>query len=201
MSKTVTIACDLHDVIANLRDTLMQALNEVTGKTIHWREWHTFHLHELYPITDAECIDVFHRYDVLSRCVPEPDAIEALSEIRSRRAHLAIITSSGWHAKAMPIIRQWLSDHGVPFDTLHITPWPGGSKSAYLSTVFKRIDYLIDDSPGNIRDALASPLIRHTVVVDRPWNQSVCTSVPRVKDLSGFLDLMPARDREVDYAP
>lgn len=189
---TKIIACDLDDVIANMRDVLMLALNEATKQKIHWRKWHTFHLHEIYPLTGAECIDAFHRYDILNNCLPEPDAVEALCKIAEHGAYIAIVTSRGWHKHGREITQQWLDFHKVPFNSLHITPWPNGSKSACLGEHFEKVDYLIDDSPGNILDAMNSQIIQKPVVVDRPWNQHVCKSVTRVENLYDFLDTVLA---------
>ena len=60
---------DLDDTLGDLKNPMMDALNRVTGKNIHWSSWTTFNVPELYKISENDFMDILIDQKVIENVI------------------------------------------------------------------------------------------------------------------------------------
>lgn len=176
------LAIDLDDTICFLKTPLMQALNLHTGKNIHWKEWNTWHIENMYGITSDEFTQVMIDGHVIERALPIPGVREALLQIKSKGYKLHIITARGWHPNGMDVTKRWFEENNIPYDTINIVPIDG-SKSAIMNK-FKNLKYLVDDSAHNCEEVISQGY--EAFLINYPSN--IHCKVNRIRHIEDIVD-------------
>lgn len=179
----MTIILDLDDVLANLRESLYQALQRATGVDTHWRDWKHYDLTQYYAIEADALHDIIRQERALESCQPEPDAAATTEKLAEMGFEIAIITARGWHSGALELTREWLEQHRIHHDHLTIVPL-GGNKLEALKP-FPNIAFAVDDHPNNVKRYESIDI--STLMMDMPWNAEH-QSKKRIYSLEAVLD-------------
>jgi hypothetical protein len=195
MSAAPFVAFDLDDVLANLRDHLMDVLNRHTGRSIHWQRWDRYELSGVYDLSVEQILDLVLKQRVLEAATLEPLAQAALTASRAAGYRVAVVTARGWHPRGEALTRAWLERHGLRVDALHLVSSFDG-KAAALGALGE-VAHFVDDHVGHLYPALELPRVRQVHLLDRPWNRYDRT-LPRVHGLQHFIDLLASPDVATD---
>jgi len=179
----VTIILDLDDVLANLRESLYQVMYRTTGINTHWREWTHYDLGRHYQLDDTRLEVALMDEKALESCQPEPGAAAMTQALNELGFELIIITARGWHPNAHALTRDWLVQHDIRHDTLHVTQL-GGNKLEALDT-HAHIALAVDDHPNNLRRYQQAGIA--TLMPSRPWNADYHDAL-RIDDLQAIVD-------------
>lgn len=179
----MTIILDLDDVLANLRESLYQAMHRVTRIDKHWREWAHYDLRQHFQVDNAYLDSVLIRERTLESCLPEPGAAEMTHALAELGFELVIITARGWHPAASELTRDWLNRHGIRHDQLHVTQL-GGNKLEVLGDA-EAIVLAVDDHPNNLRRYRQAGI--PTLMPSMPWNAQY-HDAPRIHGLQAVVD-------------
>lgn len=178
----MTVVLDLDDVLANLRQSLYEALHRVSGVDRHWSDWTHYDLRRHFPPVAHELDRVLIEQRALESCAPEPGAAELTRTLRARGVAVAIVTARGWHPQARELTRQWLHDHGIAFDRLDVVAL-GGNKVEITSRM-EQVALAVDDHPAHVDRYRQSGL--PVLMMDRPWNREH-PHRPRIHHVSEIL--------------
>lgn len=188
----MTIILDLDDVLANLRESLYQVMHRVTRIDKHWRDWTHYDLREHYQVDNAFLDDVLMRERALESCQPEPGAAAMTQALAELGCELVIITARGWHPQAHELTQDWLKQHGMRHDHLHVTQL-GGNKLDVLTATTTPADSIllaVDDHPNNLQRYRQAGI--PTLMPSMPWNAQY-HDAPRIHDLQAVVDYTQRR--------
>ena len=161
---------DIDDSLADLRNPLMYALNEYTGKDIHWEDWDVYDLSYIYGMTVADFRACLIESDVLRKAKPMADSIKFCEHLNDNNYLVLMVTARGWHPQAEELTKQWLEEFNVPYHDLYITKH---NESKYKAIEkYGVVDLAVDDSIKNIIDYKESGMVRHSVLFHHPWNKN-----------------------------
>lgn len=164
------VIVDIDDVIMELRSLLSSSLSEVSGKNVHYTEWNSNKLHEVYGIPQHKVVETWIEHEILERAVPEEDAVEAMTLLREAGYPTVLVTKRGWHPNANAVTFTSLRRFKIPFDFLKVVDFQESKLDAYKH-MYPSFTAIIDDQSGNLDEALASTQVRQTHLVCRPWNK------------------------------
>lgn len=167
-----TISFDLDDVLCNFMDSFRQAVNKSQGTSVVYEEITDYTKHHSFFGCAEYPHQVLIRGQTLENCLPLAGSKEVLAELKERGYRVIIITARSWHPDGYRVTSEWLEKHDIPYDELHLTDPHKGKMGAY--ELYEKIDFHIDDSPMNYRDAERSPHVVTPVVMQCPWNREVC---------------------------
>lgn len=185
---------DLDDVLANLRDPIQAALTKSFGKDIHHRDWDRYDLADIYNVPLGEIIDAFLEHEILDHAVPEAGAQEAMAAARAAGHRVAVLTARGWHPNGTVLTRQWLGDHGLLPDELHVVELHRRKEDELHR--YGRVAWMIDDNLAHVHGAAATGLVDTVVLMTRPWNRAGHHDA-RVNDLFEYAELIAAKKSKV----
>lgn len=188
---TPFVAFDLDDVLANLRDPMMTMLRQRTGKNIHWNQWQSYELGPLYGTSSEKIMEWVLEDQVLENATLEPHARQAVEAARENGFRVAVVTARAWHPRGEGLTRDWLEQHGLNVDELHLVPL-FGDKAVILNDLGV-VEHFIDDHLAHLYPASELPGVRQVLLVDRPWNRSDA-SLHRLRCLGEFKDLLEYSD-------
>lgn len=162
-----TAGLDLDEVILNFNQIAIERFNEkydadFSKSSIHDFDWYR----NLYNLS----ADQFYRDIIELRLFedarPLEGSIEAVDLLKSKGAHVSIVTSRGFHPEARAITTKWLERNKVKFDRLEIVGH-NKSKSCYFRYP---VDIFVDDHIKNHEDMIKSGLSRKNIVIANKWN-------------------------------
>lgn len=159
---------DLDDTLGDLKEPMMQALNRVTGKNIHWSEWNRFDVSNIYGLTDTEMLSVLEGEYVLEQVIIHDSSYKFLNDLHGLGYYTVLVTARGWHPKGKEITEQWVSDHSLDIDEL-IVVGVDQSKTDVIDK-FDNIVFSIDDRIKHCREYTQCGKIQHVLLYDTPWN-------------------------------
>jgi len=189
----LVIDCD--DVVANIRETVAQAMMAETGQDRPWQQWDTYDLSKIYGLTNWSSSFLEHR--VLERATPEPGARLAIRTAREMGYRVMMLTARGWHPDGEALTRDWLEAHQLEVDELQIVPVDASKVQALKGVA---VEYFLDDNPRHIREAEYADHIFNPILVSRPWNTRT-TARHRVESLLAFTRFLRCQGaREGQYA-
>ncbi|MDJ0862569.1 MAG: hypothetical protein QNJ82_10050 [Gammaproteobacteria bacterium] len=183
------VVFDLDDVLANLRDHLMNMLVRQTGHGIHWNQWHEYELGSVYQTTTERIMGWVLEHRVLESASLEPHAQPAVRTARQLGHRIAVVTARGWHPRGVQLTEEWLVANGLDVDELHLVP-AFGDKSNVLRKL-GRVAYFVDDHVGHLYPARTLPEVCETLLIDRPWNRKD-RQIRRLFGLDEFVELLQA---------
>jgi 5'(3')-deoxyribonucleotidase len=181
------VVFDLDDVLANLREQLMNMLRLRTGRDIHWRDWRNYKLDGLYGVSVEQILRWVMEEGVLEAAALERKAKEAIEVARSAGYRIAVITARAWHPRGEVLTWQWLERHTLRVDELHLVP-VFGNKSEILKRL-GLVEYFIDDHLGHLYPARELAQVHRVYLLDRPWNQDD-DSLHRLHNLDEFIRVL-----------
>ncbi len=181
------VVFDLDDVLANLREHLMSMLRHQTGQNVHWNEWHQYELGSVYNTTAEVIMGWVLEHRVLESASLEPHARVAVHAARQSGHRVAVVTARAWHPRGERLTEEWLTEHGLDIDELHLVP-AFGDKSGVLRGLGS-VAYFIDDHLGHLYPARVLPEVGETLLIDRPWNRQD-REMRRLFGLDEFVDLL-----------
>lgn len=163
-------ALDIDDTLVNLRDPLMQSLNEYTGKDIHWNDWDAYNLAEIYGMTIVDFYACLMESDVLRKAKPLENTVEFCQYLIDNNYLVLMVTARGWHPQGAEITRQLLEENKIPYHDLYLTKY---NESKYKAIErYGAIDLAVDDSFKHIEDYKHSGMVKHSVLFHNPWNKN-----------------------------
>ena len=162
-----TVAVDLDDTIANLRDPLQQLLDDFTGQCIPWKLWNTFKITDIYNISSEIFYNLIISSNILANIEPHNDTIETLNYLKYKKYIITIITSRSYHPEAYTITKHWLDKYKIPYNNIHISG--NDNKKSKYANMYDTI-MTIDDSIDNCMDYMNNTNIQYKLIMDMPWN-------------------------------
>lgn len=167
-------AFDCDEVVFNIRDSMAEALSAATGREIHWSDWWTYDLCEVYKLPDLTVFkQILRDAKVLEKATLEPEILPKIKEVRLRGYAPVMVTSRGWHEQGQQITEAALMLHNLPFFGLTVLPI-GECKAQAIKKVYGSVFCLYDDNPEIIELAAEHPdVVTNLMLRDRPWNKSI----------------------------
>jgi uncharacterized protein len=164
------IAIDVDSTLHHYWDVLSDAALRRFGVDLPYGEQYTWGITRLKPEQLALVIAETHSDAVILAGRPYPGAVETVRAWHEAGHYIHVTSHRA--ATAHDATARWLEAIGLPFDDLHCS----GDKVTRCCEL--KIDVLIDDSPENIRAALAAGLTAATIA--HPWNEDVRDEEPVV---------------------
>lgn len=141
------------------------------GRQFHWREFDRYDM--FAPYMD---VGRFHQMlldnRVLETCPADEGAVETVRAIREAGAKVAVVTSRGFHPRALEVTQTWMAERDIEVDHLSIVPL-GHTKVEALSRLPGQLLGYVDDYLVHLDSVSGLARERGTdlYVIDRPWNQ------------------------------
>jgi len=148
--------------------------------TVEQTDWETWHHYREYGCTDEIFVEILQDYarEGLFTAAPPFDGVpEAMQRLHAAGHTIHVVTDRPEFI--LEATGQWLTDYGIPFDSLEI----GRDK-----TVFKRRGdgpyFALDDRTENVQNMRAADI--DAILLDWPWNRTA--DLPRVFSVSDYVD-------------
>ena len=180
-------AVDIDNVLAIAEEEVQRIYYELTGTVWPWKFYAS-----AGGLDRSDCnrqliehiFDYFHERSIPTLSVM-PGARSALHRLR-QQFRIVIITAR--RPQARPQTIEWLHQHDLPFDELHLT----GEKT----TVTQGLAFAVDDHPDHVQEYVSQGI--HVFLMDQPWNQGVpACGVTRVMNWEQVLQALPRRDGSI----
>ncbi len=158
------IAIDIDSTLHHYWDILSEVSMRRFGIELPYEEQFTWGITRLRPEQLELCIDESHSDAHILASEPYPEAVEVVRRWHAAGHFVHITSHRSLSTRAATEL--WLQRIGLPFDDLHCS-YDKVARCAELE-----IDLLIDDSPGNLADAIERGIVTATIV--HPWNRELC---------------------------
>lgn len=159
---------DLDDVLGDFKTPMMNALNRVTGKSLHWSQYNTFNVAELYGMEFDEFMQMLIDERVIEDTEIHDSSYQFLNDLHRLDYYTVLITARGWHPNGVKLTEQWVADHNLDIDELLVV---GADQSKTdVITKFGNIVFSIDDRIKHCREYTQTGNIEHVLIYDQPWN-------------------------------
>ncbi len=168
MSRDLII--DVDDTVANIRDLVAYACSQESGRNIHWKDWSTYQWEDIYG--ELDFVDLMLRWKVAERAMPDGDLwYQVVIHAKKMGWNVTFITARAWHPNAKDVTENWLLENGIGFDEVVIVE----HSFPKINLILDRYDpvWIIEDSPHNLNDLLASPFGDRVIKMQRPWNVGI----------------------------
>lgn len=165
------VICDIDDVVGMLGATLNNVLNGKFGVNIPFDDYHEYDYFKKYGMCKDAFFELIGSNDFFSSLPFECGAIDALKRIKASGFEINMVTSRGFLSNAEEITSSWLEAGGAKIDRLIVVP-TGRSKSSEYKKVGRHFDYIFDDLPENISDAIESRIVDGFALINKPWNKN-----------------------------
>ena len=157
------LAIDIDSTLHNYWDQLAAVARRRFGIELPYETQYTWAIDRLQPDQLKACVEETHSAEHVLAARPYPGAVETIANWH-REGHFIQITSHR-SVEAYAHTEQWLREIGLPFDELYC------SYDKIARCVDLDIDVLIDDSPVNLRRAVAAGMTAATL--EHPWNREL----------------------------
>ena len=181
-----TIAFDLDDTLANLKDPMIECLNSFTGKKLQSNDLFKFDITDIYDITNENFFNCLIDNDILQNLEPFPETQLLLTNLLENDYNVDIITSRAYHPAAFEVTKSWFTKYDIPYSRIIISEH-GKKKSDYF-TKEENVILFVDDRIENCEDFISSRKAGSVRLFDAPWNQQ--SSITRVTNLSEVRKLL-----------
>lgn len=175
---------DLDDTLSGLRYPLMDTMNRLKNKNIHWEKWGVLDIEQLYGITNDEFLLIAGENFLLERSQPHPEAREFMYKLHNAGLETTILTARGWHPRAKEMTQNWLNLYDIPHTQIVVCNLEC-TKADYIRHM-DNVLFTIDDSPRHCNGYSTMELNRpeYVFVYDMPWNiTNLESDVIRIKNL------------------
>jgi uncharacterized protein len=184
------IYVDVDDVLTDSAGTYLRIVEEEFGKSATLTDMVTFDLQHSFDLSEREfahLVEVAHRPEEILAMAPCPDSLETVARWKQAGHLIHIVT--GRPTRTLETSQQWLSDHGVTYDSfimvdkyqrLDMDP----RIAIPLSDLSKISFTLAVEDSAAMAAYLAEKLATPVALVDRPWNQDAAVNgkVTRCRD-------------------
>lgn len=164
------VAIDVDSTLHDYWEQFRQAAALLHGVDLPYEDQTDWAVEALSRPQLAAVIEHTHDDARITAAVPYDGAADVINAWR-RAGHLILITTHR-RPDAHDVTAAWLTDHGIGFDLLRC----GYEKVDHCTEV--GADVLIDDSPTNIRQAVAAGITAATIA--HPWNRRLDDLAPAV---------------------
>ena len=166
------IAFDMDDVVNKMRLETSRVFTEMSGKVVPVEEWSKLCPQFLYGVDF--CPETMMKGRIIEDCLPEEDASETFKMLSERGFQTAIITARGWHDRGVEATLEWLDQHGIEVDHLHVVSMTE-TKFDVFSKIQKDfyIKAFIDDQVKYLEQAVNHEAVEKVFAFNRPWNQNL----------------------------
>lgn len=176
---------DIDDTLADMRSIICKELNKIYSKDLHWTEWNTFRVEELYGISFEDFFKFLIERNVIERMNPHPESAEFVRTLLDDGYKISALTARKWHPNAKSITSNWLDRHNIHVDELVICDVLE-DKAEIVSANYDKIDFVVDDSLSHCKNYIKCNNISKVFIYDMPWNR--CASIDnsraiRIKNL------------------
>lgn len=148
------VVLDLDDCMASMREPLHHILNRMSGKNLHWTEWHQLHVESLYGITSDQFFNLAVESELLEIMKPHPEAAAFTHRLRAAGIKSTILTARGWHPLGESLTKHWLASYGFVYDTLEVCNVTC-VKADYIRDMDKLL-FTVDDSSRHCNQYITS---------------------------------------------
>jgi 5'(3')-deoxyribonucleotidase len=159
---------DLDDTLGDLKNPMMQALNRSTGKTLHWRDWDTYDVPDIYDISHTKFLEILIDEHVIESTIIHDSSYEFLDKLNTMDYHVALITARGWHPNGVDITEKWITSHNLNIGELIVVD-ANQSKTDVINK-FGIIDFSVDDRIKHCREYTQYGKVNNVILYDAPWN-------------------------------
>ena len=186
MTKNKTIILDIDDTIADLKSLLCKEINEHTGENIPCDEWKSFYITNIYKTIDLPTFyDIIIKNKVLERIKPYDSTKSTMDMLYNLGYNLVLISSRSYHPNAYELTENWLNEHKLPFDHLHIS---GDIKKSEFANRYQHVILSVDDNLDNNEDYRKHSNNESVLLMDQPWNR-LNKDYPRINRIDEILNL------------
>lgn len=185
MSKVAIL--DLDDTLLDFKTVMMKAIHAETGIDIHWSQWHSYDLLDLYGISFPELQNILITNECIQNAEPFPLASHILNKLTDMGFHICLVSARGWSPNGRELTKSWLEQYDFKYDELIITKV--GNNKVDSVDHHKEIELVIDDHMGNCIDFYTSGKVKNTFMMTMPWNSKECLKshdIERVYCLNDF---------------
>lgn len=166
--KDIILDCD--DVIVDMKNVLIPALNKATGKNVQIHEQTDFNLRINFPeLSYDEILDIIVKAECFTTVEVLNGAKEGIDMLKDFGFNLHVVTSRGYHPEALKLTREHLLDNNIKVDSINIVNF-GQSKSEVYSKIAKHFEFIVDDHVENLYNAEKSGIVSNGVFITQPWN-------------------------------
>jgi uncharacterized protein len=159
----VRLAIDIDSTLHPYWDQLAEAARRRYGVDLPYESQDTWAIDRLTSEQLKACVIETHSAEHVLRAEPYPGAVETIREWHEQGHFIHITSHRATDAHAHT--SEWLRNIGLPYDELYC------SYDKITRCVELGIDVLIDDSPDNLRKAVASGITGATI--EHPWNRDL----------------------------
>ena len=186
----VLVAIDVDSTLHDYWEQFRHAALELHGVDLPYEDQTDWSVDALTRPQLASVIEQTHDDIRIAEAIPYEGAADVINAWR-RGGHMVLITTHR-RPDAHDATAQWLADHGIGFDLLRC----GYQKVDHCLEIGAQV--LIDDSPTNLRDAVAVGITGATI--SHPWNRSLVAEEPEIvvaDDWNRLADALAARHAEL----
>ncbi|MEJ2642953.1 MAG: bifunctional metallophosphatase/5'-nucleotidase [Desulfosarcinaceae bacterium] len=176
------IYVDVDDVLTDSAGTYLRIVADEFGKTATRADMVTFDLRQSFDLSEKEyshLVSVAHRPEKILAMAACPGARETLARWRQAGHRIHIVT--GRPTDTFETTRQWLSDHGIAYDSFTMVdkyqrPNMDPKIALPLSDLRKIAFSLAVEDSAAMAAYLAEEMAIPVALVDRPWNQAAAVN-------------------------
>lgn len=175
---------DLDDTLSGLRYPLMDTMNRLSGKNIHWENWGFLDIEQLYGISNDEFLDIAGEHFLLERSHPHPETRDFMFKLHEAGVETTILTARGWHPRAKEMTRDWFNLYDIPHTQIVVCDLE--CKKADYIRHMDNVLFTVDDSTRHCNGYHTMEVNRpeYVFVYDMPWNTAnLEPGVIRIKNL------------------
>jgi 5'(3')-deoxyribonucleotidase len=159
---------DLDDTLGDLKNPMMQALNRSTGKNLHWRDWDTYDVPNVYDVSHARFLEILIDEHVIESTIIHDSSYTFLDNLNAMGSHVVLITARGWHPNGVDITEKWITSHNLNIHELIVVD-ANQSKTDVINK-FDTIQFSVDDRIKHCREYTQSGKVKDVILYDAPWN-------------------------------
>ncbi|MND12186.1 5' nucleotidase, deoxy (Pyrimidine), cytosolic type C protein (NT5C) [compost metagenome] len=165
------VIVDIDDVVGKLGSTLNDMLNKKFNMQLPYSSFTNYDYFEKYGMSGDDFFNYIDDADLYSNLPFEDGAIDAINTMSQMGITINMVTSRGFLTNAEQITADWLERGGAKIDRLIVVP-SGMSKSSHYKCFGNDYQFIVDDLPHNILDAIRSGVVRKFAMINQPWNQT-----------------------------
>jgi uncharacterized HAD superfamily protein len=172
------IGVDIDGTIKNTHEAAVRVFNEELNRRVKSEEVTDFYLDQAYGLTKREGARLWRKLEarIYSLGVPLPHASSVLTRLFQQGHRILFITARPGMKKVTHVTKQWLQDHGFPYDGTNLKM--GCQDKAVVATDLG-VELFFEDAPHHL-DKLVKAGVP-TVIVDAVYNRDYPHPLPRMK--------------------
>ena len=189
MSNQLLAVFDCDDVLANLREIVLERLSETLNRPVLLSELVNWDMSKTFG-AEIDSVAMFKAISLES--IPmEPNAPSVTQLMKTLGYRIEIVTARGYHPHAAQRTLNWCKRHNIHIDKVHVVPLYGDKREVLAG--MGPIDIYIEDNHDHVEAAHGLDNVRQICLMDRPWNVN-CNFGTRVHELLDIPKFLTYRD-------